>query len=139
MNVIIYYLNLLSKLNDIINELDADADKLDADIKKSIINSKNLCLAKLKSFKLIQIFVENLEVKNDDDDPELTQQLNNISTLLGGPQEMDNTNFDPSIFENFGKGLTRILSVQPQPQPQPQQQQLPKNVMIEIKKKVKQV
>ena len=53
---------------------------------------------------------EQNEDEEQDHEDELKVQINNITNLLGGEQELDINDFDPNSLNNFGNGLKSLLT-----------------------------
>jgi hypothetical protein len=134
-NHLIYYLHLITKLNDILKYINdnfkdnnnfKEGDNFERDsITSYIIECKSLCINKLKNEPLMGIFLE--EIKNENKLNELNQiekleelelikskdthikeKINNLSTLITGETD----NITPEIFDTFGSGLARLFSAQ---------------------------
>jgi len=57
---------------------------------------------------------EDEEHEDEEHEDELKVQINNITNLLGGEQELDINDFDPNSLNNFGNGLKSLLTpIQP--------------------------
>lgn len=124
---IVYYLNLISKLTDILNYIEKNFKE--DDITSYIKECKSICINKVKSEPLITIFLKELqeetssnlqETSEENVDLEMQETITTLSNLLVSNTDTDNIN--PDMLESFGDGLARIFrqdAVTPEPTPPP--------------------
>jgi hypothetical protein len=129
---IVYYLNLISKLSDILNYIESNFKE--DDITSYIKECKSVCIDKVKSEPLITAFLkeiheeiheelpksDNLETTNIQNnkntvDLEMQETVNTLSNLIKSDTDTDNIN--PDMLDSFGNGLVRLLRDTPQTSP----------------------
>lgn len=146
------YLKSLSKIEDIIeynlnNELLLKhLSEVRTELVKNIIEHKLIKLI----IKINNENTENTDNKNIENtestdnvdnikEEALKGQIRDLSNLLGGEQEINVKDFDPSVFDTFGKGLGSLFSIQPKVdliKNENKKEILNNNFTFEIKKKI---
>lgn len=117
---IVYYLNLISKLSDILNYIESNFKE--DDITSYIKECKSVCINKVKSEPLITTFLKemqeeaphsshletaNIQNNKDNVDLEMQETVNTLSNLIKSDTDTDNIN--PDMLDSFGDGLARLF------------------------------
>jgi len=119
---IVYYLNLISKLSDILNYIESNFKE--DDITSYIKECKSVCIDKVKSEPLITAFLKEMQEElpnssnletTDTVDLEMQETVNTLSNLIKSDTDTDNIN--PDMLDSFGNGLVRLLRDTPQTSP----------------------
>lgn len=145
MEELIHYLRLITK----IKELEEISLPTDSEFNNNITSCKHYILNKIQHNLLMKFILSelNLQGKKEQPSPQeddsLKDEINNLANLLGGEQEIDVNNFDPSMLDNFGMGLASMFKMKAEPEPyQPQQlkneinkNQSKNNLTVNIKRK----
>lgn len=103
------YLITLSKIEELV-ELNNNQDE--AEFLNKIINIRKDCVDTILDFNLVKLI---LKINNEKLPSEygLKNQINDLSNMLGGEQEIDINNFDPKVFDTFGKGIGSLFNITP--------------------------
>jgi hypothetical protein len=152
---LIHYLTLISKLSDILDYINKNFEE--NDISLYIKECKSLCIDKVKSHYLIELFLhelnqkiyeENLEnIKKEEVETEETEDKNikdtidNFSMLM---KTSNSTDMSPEIFDSLGSGIIKLLrpndqsltkTIEITPQIKNELNTVNTNINIQIKKK----
>ena len=139
---LIHYLTLISKLSDILVYINQNFEE--NDISSYIKECKSLCIDKVKSHHLMELFLTELktedtpEVKKETtEDKEMTDTINNLSMLM---QTNTSTDMSPEIFDSLGSGIIKLLrpienTIEIRPQIKNELNTVNTNINFQIKKK----
>lgn len=147
---LIHYLTLISKLSDILDYINKNFEE--NDLSSYITECKSLCIDKVKTHHLIELFLTELkqeehheetqksqEVKNkhNTEDKEMTDTINNLSMLM---QTNTSTDMSPEIFDSLGSGIIKLLrpienTTEIRPQIKNELNTVNTNINFQIKKK----
>lgn len=148
---LIHYLTLISKLSDILDYINKNFEE--NDLSSYIKECKSLCIDKVKTHHLIELFLTELkqeqeesqkpqEVKDEykTEDKEMTDTINNLSMLM---QTNTSTDMSPEIFDSLGSGIIKLLrpiekdfnTIEIKPQIKNELNTVNTNINFQIKKK----
>jgi hypothetical protein len=118
------YLKTLAKIQDIKTFLHFDNILL-----KDTMDLEQKCLDKTLEYKLVKLIIKHNSLKccknEEDGDVEkvnveadmggdsMKNQIHDLTNLLGGEQEIDIKNFDPKVFDTFGRGIGSLFNIKP--------------------------
>jgi hypothetical protein len=132
---LLIYLQSLSKIEELITSF-KNIINIDVILLEKILNIKTSCINNILEYNLIKLITKQQneqEQQNDQDNIEKSQeneqeksqeneqeneqenienQVSQLTNLLGGEQEVCMNNFDPTIFDTFGKGITSLFKIQ---------------------------
>ena len=118
-----HYLRLITMIKEI-KDISLPSDQ---EFNNNITLCKDYILNKIKNNLLMKFIISELNLQSESQqeqglpDESLTEQISNLTNLLGGEQEIDVNNFDPSVLDNFGMGLASMFKMKPEQPYQPQQ------------------
>jgi hypothetical protein len=115
---LIHYLTLISKLSDILQYINENFEE--NDLSSYIKECKSLCIHKVKSHHLIELFLSELKQENKEEDSEkfkesdkenlsdkdIKDTIDNLSVLL---KPHGSTGMSPEIFDSLGSGIIKLL------------------------------
>lgn len=148
---LIHYLTLISKLSDILDYINKNFEE--NDLSSYIKECKSLCIDKVKTHHLIELFLTELkheqenteesqtpqEVKDEykTEDKEMTDTINNLSMLM---QTNTSSDMSPEIFDSLGSGIIKLLrpienTIEIRPQIKNELNTVNTNINFQIKKK----
>jgi len=155
---LIHYLTLISKLSDIIDYINNNFEENDLSL--YIKECKSLCIDKVKSHHLIELFLHELNQKIDEEnienikkeavetedraetkDKNIKDTIDNLSMLM---KTSNSTDMSPEIFDSLGSGIIKLLrpndqsltnTIEITPQIKNELNTVNTNINIQIKKK----
>lgn len=122
MNELLNYISILENIQKIVKLLE---ELSESNLLGKILETRKECVKIISQYDIIKLIIQ---VKNneliDEQNKEVIQeviqedllkdQMSDLSNLLGGNQEIDVNNFDPGVFDTFGKGISSLFSIKPE-------------------------
>jgi len=139
------YITILENIEELIKLTPKNSNLL-----QKILDTRKECVKIISQYDIMKLIiqinnseqesVESVESVEEIKQDVLKDQMSDLSNLLGGQQDIDVNNFDPKVFDTFGRGIGSLFNITPQNTIQIKTENnkinIDNNLTFQIKKKV---